>query len=153
MNNTNEKRKIRWILGGVIIALTVVGLSFLKLGDEMVYFYTPDEVVLKAKSLQEDTIKMGGMVMKDSVVWNPETLSLKFTITNMQGINIEVQHRGTPPDLFKEESGVVAEGKISEDGKIFNSRKLMVKHSEEYRKPDDHTKMDRALLEQSIFKE
>ena len=54
--------------------------------------------------------------------------------------------------MFKEGQGVVVEGRIDETGKVMISKSLMVKHSEEYKKPDDHSSMNKALLEESLFK-
>jgi cytochrome c-type biogenesis protein CcmE len=54
--------------------------------------------------------------------------------------------------MFKENSGVVVEGRIDAAGKKMVSQRLMVKHSEEYKKPDAHHSVDKELLEKSIFK-
>ena len=137
----------------VIIAAAVVSLSFLNLGENLVYFYTPEEAYAKGSELDGQNIKVGGMVMPGSVVWQPEQLALSFTMTDMKGHEIKVQHQGTPPDMFKEGQGVVVEGRLGDQGKMMVSRNLMVKHSEEYKKPGDHSTMDKALLEKSLFKE
>jgi cytochrome c-type biogenesis protein CcmE len=148
-----KRQSIRWIIGGGVIATAVVAMSFLNLGDNLVYFYTPSEAYAKALNLDGQTIKVGGMVKGGSVVWKAEQLSLAFTMSDMKGHDITVQHTGTPPDMFKEGQGVVVEGRLSADGKSMISRNLMVKHSEEYAKPGDHASMDRALLEKSLFKD
>ena len=70
----------------------------------------------------------------------------------MKGSEIKISHNGTPPDMFKENQGVVVEGRLSPDGKSMVAKRLMVKHSEEYKKPEDHSTMNKALLEESIFK-
>lgn len=148
-----KKSKIRWIIGGAVIAMAVVGVSFLNLGDNLVYFYTPAEAVAKAAALEGQTVKVGGMVKTGSVKWQAEQLALSFTMTDLQGHEINVQHTGTPPDMFKEGQGVVVEGRIADGGKAMVSRNLMVKHSEEYKRPgSEHATMDKALLERSLFK-
>jgi cytochrome c-type biogenesis protein CcmE len=147
-----KKSKVRWIVGGAVIAGAIVAISFLNLGDNLIYFYTPSEAIAKAADLSDQTVKVGGMVLPGSVKWHAEDLDLKFTIGDMKGNDIAVSHRGTPPDMFKEGQGVVVEGRITDGGKAMISRNLLVKHSEEYKKPDDHTKMDHMLLEQSIIK-
>ena len=135
-----------------MIAAAVLGMSLLNLGDYTVYFYTPDEALAKASTLQDQDIKVGGMVMPGSVQWEAQSLSLKFDVSDLKGAVVHVQHKGTPPDMFKEHQGVIAEGRISPDGKTFVARTLMVKHSEEYKAPDDRHSVDKKLLEQSIFK-
>lgn len=145
-------RRNKWILGGTAIALTVIGMSMLSLNSYTVYFYTPDEAFAKAAELQEKEIKVGGMVKGQSVVWRPEELALSFVLSDMGKTEIQVAHKGTPPDMFKENSGVVVEGRISPDGSTFIAKSLMVKHSEEYKVPDATHSIDKALLEKSIFK-
>lgn len=147
------RKKEKWIVGGVVIAAAMIGMSLLNLGKYAVYFYTPSEAVLKASDLHQQDIKVGGMVKGGSVQWKPETLSLKFVLNDMENTEILVQHHGTPPDMFKENSGVVVEGKIGKDGKSFTAKSLMVKHSEEYKIPGDHRSVDKELLERSIFKD
>lgn len=148
-----KKGSARWIVGGVVIAGAVVGISFLNLGDNLIYFYTPGEAFAKAADLGSTTIKVGGMVKAGSVVWQRESLDLNFTVTDMKGHEISVAHKGTPPDMFKENSGVVVEGRLEDGGKHMVSRNLMVKHSEEYKKPDgSSTDLNKEMLERSLFK-
>ena len=144
----------RWLIGIGVIAAAVIGLAVTQLSSNVVYFFTPDEAVAKASTLTDQTIKVGGMVTAGSVVWKAEDLSLAFTLTDLKGHDIRVSHKGTPPDMFKEGSGVVVEGLIASDGKTMASHKLMVKHSEEYKKPGDHSgNVDKQLLEKSMFKD
>ena len=147
-----KKSNKKWVIGGSVIVVAVIAMSFLNLGGNLVYFYTPIEATAKAAELEGQNIKVGGMVKTDTVQWEPEQLSLRFTMTDMNGHEINVAHKGTPPDMFKEGQGVVVEGRISGSGKDMVSHNLMVKHSEEYKKPDDPRNMDTQLLQKSIFK-
>ena len=146
------KNQNKWIIGGIVIAIAIIGMSLLTLDDNSVYFYTPDEAVIKAPSLQGQEIKVGGMVKGGTVNWEPENLLLSFTLSDYGAHDIQISHKGTPPDMFKENQGVVVEGKIGPDGKTFVSRRLMVKHSEEYKAPDQKHSVDKELLKKSIFK-
>jgi cytochrome c-type biogenesis protein CcmE len=148
-----KTKKTSWIVGGSVIAAAVVGMSFLNLSENLVYFYTPSEAFAKAPALAAKNIKVGGMVMDGTVNFDAEKLGLTFTMTDFKGHDIAVSHRGVPPDMFKEGQGVVVEGRLSEDGKQMTSRNLMVKHSEEYKTPDAQHSVDRELLEKSLFKE
>lgn len=143
---------MKWIVGGAVILVAGLAVSNLQFGDNVVYFYTPQEAFAKAADIDSKTIKVGGMVKAGTVQWKPEDLALNFVMTDMQGTDIEVSHKGTPPDMFKENSGVVVEGRIEADGKKMVSQRLMVKHSEEYKKPDAQHSVDKELLEKSIFK-
>jgi len=143
---------LKWILGGAVILVAALSISNLKFTDNVVYFYTPQEAYAKAADIKDETIKVGGMVKVGTIKWKPEELQLNFIMTDMQGIDIEVAHKGTPPDMFKESAGVVVEGRIDGDGKKMVSQRLMVKHSEEYKTPDAHHSIDKELLEKSMFK-
>ncbi len=148
-----SKLPMKWIVGGGVILVAGLAVSNLKFGDNVVYFYTPDEAMAKAAEIETKTIKVGGMVKAGSVQWRPEDLALDFVMTDMKGHEIKVSHKGNPPDMFKEMSGVVVEGHISKEGDAMVSQKLMVKHSEEYKKPDAEHSVDKKLLEESMFKE
>jgi len=143
---------LKFLIVGIIVTIALIVIGTLKISDGLVYFYTPDEAFAKAAELQDRTVRVGGLVKPETVVWNREALDLRFVLTDMVGHEIQVAHRGTPPDMFREGQGVVVEGRLGEDGSQFSSRKLLVKHSEEYKKPDDLTMTDRALLEKSLFK-
>lgn len=143
---------LKWIVGLVVILVAGGAISSLNFGDNIVYFYTPKEALEKSAELSAKTIKVGGMVKSGSVDWQAQDIKLDFTLSDMKGSEITIAHNGTPPDMFKENQGVVVEGRISEDGKTMVAQRLMVKHSEEYKKPEDHSTMNKALLEESIFK-
>jgi cytochrome c-type biogenesis protein CcmE len=161
MNQKKRNNRLKWTLGAAVIGAAIVAMVSVQLGNNAVYFYTPDEAIAKAPELTGKTIRVGGMVVPGSVAWNATELDLKFQMSDLKGHDISVQHRGAPPDMFKEGQGVVVEGAImpvSADAGAaplkMSSRKLMVKHSEEYKKPGDHgPSMDKAMLEKSIFKE
>lgn len=166
MNQKKRNNRMKWTLGAAVIGAAIVAMVSVQLGNNAVYFYTPDEAAAQARELTGKTIRVGGMVLPGSVAWNATELDLKFTMSDLKGHDIAVQHRGAPPDMFKEGQGVVVEGSImpvtgnagtASVGTAplqMTSRKLMVKHSEEYKKPGDHgPSMDKAMLEKSIFKE
>ncbi len=147
-----KKNNTKWIIGGIIIIGSVIAMTFLSLGENLVYFYTPSEAIAKEAELEGVNIKVGGMVKDGTVKWKADQLSLKFIMSDNKGHDIAVQHKGTPPDMFKEGQGVVVEGRLTNNGTTMISRNLMVKHSEEYKKPEDHRNMDRELLQKSLFK-
>lgn len=155
MKPSNKRaRSTKWLIGIGLIAIAIVAIAMTQISSNVVYFYTPEEAATKAGELKDQTIKVGGMVIPGSVDWKAEDLALAFSITDLKGHEIRVNHKGTPPDMFKEGQGVVVEGHITADGKSMASRKLMVKHSEEYKKPGDHSQsVDKKLLEKSMFKD
>lgn len=149
-----KRSKNRWIIAGVILVIAMVGLSFISMDNNAVYFYTPSEAKTQAAELNPKIIKVGGMVLPGSVKWSPENLDLSFTLSDLKGTDIQVAYRGTVPDMFKEGQGVVCEGNISDDGSAIKARHLLVKHSEEYQPPHGQTaSQEKELLEKSLFKE
>jgi cytochrome c-type biogenesis protein CcmE len=148
-----SKFPMKWIVGGGVILVAALAVTNLNFGDNVVYFYTPDEAQAKAAEIDTKTIKVGGMVKAGTVVWKAEELFLEFVISDLKGHEIKIAHKGNPPDMFKENSGVVVEGHISKDGTAMVSQKLMVKHSEEYKAPDATHSTDKQLIEKSMFKE
>lgn len=149
---TPRKKNLKWLIGGAVIVAAVVAMASLNLGSNLVYFYTPAEAYAKSTELEGKNIKVGGMVKPGSVNWQAEALSLNFTMHDFNGHDITVAHKGTPPDMFKEGQGVVVEGMLAKDGKSMISKSLMVKHSEEYKKPDATHSVNKELLEKSMFK-
>lgn len=136
-------------LGGLLLML-IMGIELQK---NSVYFLTPKEAQSQAAQLHSKTIRVGGMVEVGSLITEASSLKTQFVLSNLKQTRIAVSYVGLLPDMFKEGSGVVLEGSISENGRKFDAHKLMVKHSEEYIQPDAHTTIDAELLKESLLKE
>lgn len=143
----------KWAVGAVVLTICAIILATLNVEESLVYFYTPQEATSKAMELSAKQIRVGALVKPGTVEWESKELKLGFTATDNKGIEIAVNYTGTPPDMFKENQGVVLEGRISQDGQSFAAKNMFVKHSEEYKKAEDHSTMNKALLEDSLFKE
>ena len=133
-----SKTKKRIAAGGALV-LAVGALGYLAFGgieQNLVYYWDAAELVAKADTAKGATIRLGGMVQKGSVEWNPSTLELKFKV-GMQvepgGPTILVDSTGAPPQMFREGQGVVVEGRY--DGQVFHSDRVLVKHSNDYHPP------------------
>lgn len=150
---TRKESKKKWMIGVLVIGATILGLSFLTLSVNTVYFYTPAEAKEQSRDLYTKTVQVGGMVQAGSVDWSPKELMLKFMLTDYQGNDIRIAYNGTAPDMFKEGQGVIVEGRLDESGASMTGQRLFVKHSEEYQAPDEMHSMDKELLKKSIFKD
>lgn len=149
-----RSKSTKWLVGISLIAVAVIAIAMTQISSNTVYFYTPDEAQAQASSLSSQNIKVAGMVIAGSREWDAASLKLAFTITDLKNHDIRVKYNGPPPDMFKEGQGVVVEGTISNDGQSFAARTLMVKHSEEYKKPSaGGSNMNKELLEKSLFKD
>jgi cytochrome c-type biogenesis protein CcmE len=124
-------RRLKFVTGGAVIALALAYLIYAGVTQSAVYFVTPTE--LRAAPVAGKSYRLGGMVVPGSLVWEPQTLNLRFTLSDGQAV-IPVRHRGTPPDLFGEGRGAVVEGRWQQDGH-FGATLILAKHSEEYKAP------------------
>ena len=123
--------KLKYLVAGAIV---LGALGFLILGgfrEAVVYFVTPSELKAKGASAP-GALRLGGMVQRGSVKWDPKTLALSFAVTDGK-VTIPVRHQGAPPDLFGEGRGAVVEGQYA-DG-VFQAKQILAKHSEEYHPP------------------
>lgn len=116
----------------IAIALILIGIALaliLSALDEKISFYkTPKEINLEQKGA---SLRVGGFVEKGSV--RRAGTKIYFTITDFEK-TIQVRYEGIVPDLFREEQGVIAEGKLGRKG-WFIADKIFAKHDENYRPP------------------
>ncbi|NBC95002.1 MAG: cytochrome c maturation protein CcmE [Deinococcus-Thermus bacterium] len=139
----------RWIYGLLGIGvLALAGFMIQRaLSDSLVYFILPSEYAASPQEYQERRIRLGGIVAQGTIQYNEEQLHLAFNVTDSLE-TYPVQHSGTPPELFQENTGVVVEGRF-EDG-VFVSDNLLVKHSEVYEAPEPGQHVDLEELKDTL---
>jgi cytochrome c-type biogenesis protein CcmE len=115
----------------IVVAVLVV-FVLRSLEENVVYFFSPTEVNDKENISFNKTIRIGGLVKKNSI--NKKNNSINFVITDLNN-EIVVSYSGSVPNLFSEEKGVVAEGKLK-DKKYFIAEKILAKHDENYMPPE-----------------
>ena len=127
--NPIRKKRLQTVL--LILAGSALGSFFIirALDTNLDFFYTPSEM-LAEEIPQNKRIKVGGMVLENSVV--REKTKIFFTVTDYQG-SVNVEFDGIVPDLFKEGSGVVVLGYLN-DKTIF-AEEVLAKHDENYMPP------------------
>jgi cytochrome c-type biogenesis protein CcmE len=110
------------------------------IGENVVFFLTPQELLDRGTNAYDVDVRLGGQVQPGSVKWDAEKLDLRFVVTDGQQA-VPVHSTGAPPQMFRDGMGVIVEGRFRRDG-VFESTNLMVKHSNEYRAPreGEHTK-------------
>jgi cytochrome c-type biogenesis protein CcmE len=111
-----------------VLGSGVLAMSGLK--DRASYFYAPGDVAQKGVPIGD--IRLGGMVTKGSLVRADDGVTLSFMVHD-EAHSVPVTFKGIPPDLFKEGSGVVAEGIFN--GNTFIASNLLAKHDENYKPP------------------
>jgi len=118
------------VLLGVGVA-TALGLTAFR--KNILYYYTPSQVVAGAATVGRP-FRMGGLVAMGSVQRVPGTMTMHFTLTDMQK-SVPITYTGILPDLFREGQGIVVHGSIGADG-AFTADEVLAKHDEKYMPPE-----------------
>jgi len=128
-------RKKRLILIGLMVVGIAVGLGFAlrSLDENIMFFFTPSEVA-EGKAPQGRLFRMGGMVVDGSVSRPGDGLTVEFGLADNESV-VTVRYTGILPDLFREGQGIIANGKIGEDG-AFVAQEVLAKHDENYMPPE-----------------
>jgi len=126
------KAKHQRLVLAVTALVALIGAGLLAasaLKDEAAYFYAPYDV--KAKGVQPGkAIRLGGMVVKGSLKRASDGVTIRFDVTDGKS-TVPASFKGITPDLFREGSGVVAEGAFDAAG-TFQATNLLAKHDERY---------------------
>tara|TARA_B100000683_G_scaffold97836_1_gene96790 strand:- start:380 stop:820 length:441 start_codon:yes stop_codon:yes gene_type:complete len=123
----------------LIIFLTGCSIIFYNLKNNLVFFFSPSEILEKKISSLEN-VRLGGMVKKGSIKKKETEIGEKkvqetvFTITDFEK-EIFVYYIGILPDLFSEGQGVVVEGNLINESR-FNAKIVLAKHDENYMPPE-----------------
>ena len=122
---------------GVVIILAAFGfLLYGGIDKNVVFFLTPEELLARGSAAYDVPVRLGGLVQPGSVKWDAEKLDLRFVRRRIAAArSVNVHSSGAPPQMFRDGMGVVVEGRYHRTG-VFESTNLMVKHSNEYRKPE-----------------
>ena len=127
-----RKVKLRFLFVTLVLVTLILSVFLVlkSLEDNIVYFYSPTDINEKILSNEIDLskrIRIGGLVKENSILKEGKKVSFKIH----DGIDeILVIYNGILPDLFREEQGIVALGKI--ENKNFSAIEILAKHDENY---------------------
>jgi cytochrome c-type biogenesis protein CcmE len=140
----------RLLLAALAIAavLAAVLLAMWGLKDRAAYFFTPVEIAI-GKAEQGRAIRLGGMVEKGSLRQAADGVTVTFVVTDGKA-RVPVRFRGITPDLFREGSGVVAEGRMQ--GSTFVADEILAKHDERYMPPQMGDQAAEHAVEKTVEK-
>ena len=129
-----KKVKKRASLLAITLLTTVIGIFFIlqSLNKNILYFKSPTDIKNNQNINFDKKIRVGGMVKKNSLVIKEQ--EIKFIITDFKN-ELNISFSGTVPNLFSEEKGVVAEGKL-QDKTFFIADRILAKHDENYMPPE-----------------
>jgi cytochrome c-type biogenesis protein CcmE len=129
---TPKRKKTLFILIAVVIGVGLaVGLALYALRQNINLFYTPTQLV-EHQAPEGRRIQAGGLVLKGSLQRAADSLSVRFTITDLKN-QVDVVYTGILPDLFREGQGIVANGRF-ENGVVV-ADEVLAKHDEKYMPP------------------
>jgi len=132
------KSRISFLILSIVLLITSVFFILSSLRENVVYFLTPTEVKQKEDLEIGRSIRIGGMVKKNSIY--ADSKEIKFIITDFKN-EVIVSFSGTVPNLFSEEKGVIAEGKLK-DKNFFVADRILAKHDENYMPPETKNFLD-----------
>jgi cytochrome c-type biogenesis protein CcmE len=135
MSDVKGRRRATLAVAVVIIVAAFGYLLYGGIDKNVVFFLTPQELLSRGTSAYDVPVRLGGLVAPGSVKWDAEKLELRFVVMDSGGQSVNVHSSGAPPQMFRDGMGVVVEGRYHRSG-VFESTNLMIKHSNEYRKPE-----------------
>jgi len=142
--NPRRKKRLTIVISILTGLAVVAGLVLYALSQNIDLFYKPSEIHygkedtgLKAKLGQR--IRVGGLVVPDSVKRDENSLKVTFQLADMKmpiGFDpnepmITIKYDGILPDLFREGQGIVANGTLAE-GFVIDASEVLAKHDENY---------------------
>ena len=137
----NKKLKRFSFLLVAFLSIVLATFFVLKALDEkIVFFYTPSMLFEKEEDIMQ-YIRIGGLVKEKSINFSDDGLKVNFMITDNKK-TVNVMFEGILPDLFRENQGVVAEGRFNKEKKIFLAEKVLAKHDENYMPPEIHKALE-----------
>jgi cytochrome c-type biogenesis protein CcmE len=126
-----KNQRLLLVLVAVAAVLVAVLLAMWGLRDRAAYFYTPADIAA-GKAHDGEAMRLGGMVERGSVRRAADGVTIRFVVTDGKA-ETPVLYRGIVPDLFREGSGAVAEGRLRNG--TFVADTILAKHDERYMPP------------------
>ena len=147
--------RVKFIIGGLLIAAAVIYLIVSSTQASAQYFLTVDELYARGDEVSGRDLRISGAVIGDSIQYDPQTLNLTFVIANIPGDNkvieeqgglaevlhaavmdpsrekLNVLYNGPKPDLLRNEAQAIITGKIGSDG-VFHAEELLLKCPTKY---------------------
>ncbi len=134
-------KRIAIIVSGLAVLGIAAALVLNAFQSNLVFFFTPTQVIANEAPIGK-AFRIGGMVETGSLKRESDGLTVHFKVTDTAK-TIPVIYSGILPDLFREGKGVVAQGKLGEDG-VFRASEVLAKHDENYMPPEAAHAVDQA---------
>jgi len=130
---TPRRRRIVLVFG-ILAGVSLAGVLALRaFQDNVMFFFDPTQIAA-GEAPRGERFRLGGMVRPGTVDRKSGSLDLAFVVTDFKH-DVPVKYTGVVPDLFRENQGVVAHGKLGPDG-VFVADEILAKHDENYMPPE-----------------
>ena len=126
-----KNQRLVLVVAAIAAVLLAVLLAMWGLRDRAAYFFTPADIAA-GKAAESQAIRLGGMVERGSIDRERDGVTIRFVVTDSKAATTGL-YRGIAPDLFREGSGAVAEGRMQ--GGVFVADTILAKHDERYMPP------------------
>jgi cytochrome c-type biogenesis protein CcmE len=127
-----KNQRLVLVVAAVVALFAAVLLAMWGLRSQASYFFTPADIAA-GKAHEDEAMRLGGMVERGSVRHLPDGVTIRFLVTDGKA-QTPVVFRGIVPDLFREGSGAVAEGRLQHG--TFVADTILAKHDERYMPPE-----------------
>ena len=127
-----KNQRLLLVVAAVAALVAAVLLAMWGLRSQAAYFYTPADIAA-GKAREGEAMRLGGMVESGSIQHMPDGVTIRFALTDGKAAT-PVTFRGIPPDLFREGSGAVAEGRLEKGAFVADT--ILAKHDERYMPPE-----------------
>jgi cytochrome c-type biogenesis protein CcmE len=127
-----KNQRLVLVTAAIVAVLVAVLLAMWGLRSQASFFYTPADIAA-GKATEGQAARLGGMVEKGSIRHEPDGVTIRFVLTDGRA-STPVVFRGIVPDLFREGSGAVAEGRMQNG--TFVADTILAKHDERYMPPE-----------------
>jgi len=139
-----RKKRLTLIIFMVLGLGAAVGLLMYSLSQNINLFVTPTQIANGEAQIGR-TIRAGGLVVEGSIVRDEDGLGVTFKVTD--GVaEVEIFYEGILPDLFREGQGIVALGKLDDNG-VFQASEVLAKHDENYMPPEVKDALEKAHVD------
>jgi len=146
---------LKFLIGGLLIVAAVAYLIFSATNANAQYFLTVEELHARGQAMAGKDVRISGAVIGSTIQYDPQSLTLAFTVAQVPGDNkeidaqgglaavlhaavidpakprLQVVYHGPRPDLLKDEAQAIMTGRLGADG-VFQASELLLKCPTKY---------------------
>ena len=148
MSRERNRRRLLAVVAILVAGGVMAYLAFGGIGENLVYYWSPTELKQAGQRAYGASVRLGGLVEPGSIERQEDGLTMRFAVTDGQS-SVPVIAETVPPAMFREGIGVVVEGTMVRAGH-FQTQRLMVKHDNQYKAPEDFEQEDMKELMKSL---